>query len=127
MVGVPLQVPGVAVRVRLSCGVPVTSGAVTPAGGGGGGAARAGGGRRVHGGRRGGARRVAAARVRGGDDDADGVADVGGREVVGGAGGAGDVGAVGAGGVAALPLVGEGDRGRAGPRAVVGGERAAVL
>ena len=46
---------------------------------------------------------------------------------VGRAGRAGDVGAVTAGSVAALPLVGVGDRVRPGPAALVDGERAAFL
>ena len=71
-------------------------------------------------------RGVGAGGVRAGDLDDDRVADVGRRQRVGRAGGAGDVGAVAAVGVAALPLVGVGDRRGAGPGAGIGGQRLAV-
>ena len=64
--------------------------------------------------------------VGGGDLDADAPVHVGAGQRVGRGGRAGDVGAVRAVGVAALPLVGVGERGRAGPGPVGGRDDLAV-
>ena len=113
---VPVQVPGSATSVSPSTGARRRR-------------RRAAGGGRVDVDARAryGRRDARAAGVAGGDLDDDRVIDVGGHERVGGVGGAGDVEAVRAVGVAALPLVGVGDRRRAGPGSVDGGQRLAVL